>query len=404
MIHKLISYLTYGNRFYSVEQTQANGDIIYNGIGLTKNKSQVNIEDSFQCHDLDQVSKCIPKGKAVFLVINNEFVITKKVESNTTETLKLVHQAFPNIKIDEFYYEVLNQDTVHFVSICRKAHVDDLLKDYESNALSVVDFSLGNLMVASLAGFISEDSIHTSNAVLTKVHHQIHTIAIQSNVVDVNYEVNDTSLNNNQLLTFSAALSLITTSKPLQSAFDSTQQNLLTNFKEKQFFTQFIKIGLSFLFVLLLVNFFLFNNYYDKVNELKETAQVLNASKTKVVDLNGSVLKMQKMVEDILKSNASQSSFYSNAIITSLPGEIILSELNYQPLLKKIKASKPIEHDINVLVVSGTSLKSVLVSEWISELEAFDWIDHIEIVNFDDTSKSSSSFSFKIHIQDDAKN
>ncbi|WP_298900957.1 hypothetical protein [uncultured Psychroserpens sp.] len=404
MIQKLISYLTYGNSFYSVEQTLVNGNAVYHGIGLKKSKNQVAIEDSFQEHTLEAISKAIPKGKAVFLVVNNELVITKKVESDASETIKLVLQAFPNIKIDDFYYEVLKQEHSHFVSICRKTHIDDLLKDYKQNGMVVVDVSLGNLMIASIVGFISEDTIRTSNAILTKKGKVINSISLNSEASTVTYNVNGTPLDANQLINFSSALSLITSSKQLESVFGDTQQRLITDFKEKQFFTQFIKLGLSFLFILLLVNFFLFNNYYDKVSELKETAQVLTTSKTKVIGLNEKVLKMQKQVEDVLKSNASHSSFYANAIITSLPEKIMLSELNYQPLLKKIKAKKAIENDINVLRVSGISLESVLVSDWISKLEAIDWIQRIEIINFDDKSKTSSSFSFKIYINDDAKN
>ena len=404
MIQKLISYLTYGNRFYSVEQTLVNANATYCGIGLKKTKNKVDIEDSFQADNLQTVSKAIPKGKAVFLVINNDAVITKKVDSHETETFKLVLQAFPNIKIEDFYYEVLKQEHSHFVSICRKTYVDELLKDYKQHNITIVDVSLGNLMITTIAGFISEDTFRTSNATITKKDNAIQSIAVNRHVSNTSYDVNGTVLKANQLISFSSALNLITSSKHIESVFGDTQQQLVTHFKEKQFFTQFIKLGLSFLFVLLLGNFFLFNSYYDKVNELKETAQVLATSKTRVIHLNEKVLKMQKQVDDVLKSNASHSSFYANAIITSLPQEIILSELNYQPLLKKIKVKKAIENDINVLLVSGTSLDNVRVSDWISELETTDWVNHIEIINFDDKSKARSSFSFKIYIKDDAKN
>nr|WP_321232937.1 hypothetical protein [uncultured Psychroserpens sp.] len=403
MKDRLITYLTFGNRFYSIEQTQSNGEAIYYGIELKKTKNQVEVAKSFEYKNLDETSKYIPKHKPVFLVINNEFVITKRIESNETEPLKLAHLAFQNIKIDDFYYEVLKQKNIHFISICRKDYLDKLLSDYQTNNISIIDFSLGNLMITSISNLISEKEVQTSNAVITKENDQISAIEIDNNLTEVSYAFNDTTLKSQELLPFSSALSLITKTKQVVSAFNSKDQNLLTNFKEKLFFNQFIKIGLSLLFITLLINFFLFNNYYDKVNQLREITQVFNVSKSKLINLSDKVQKTQKMVEDVLKSNASKSSFYVDAIIHNLPDAIILSELNYQPLLKKIKDDKAIQNDIDVIIVSGTTSDRVLVSQWISQLETKDWINNIEILSFDDKQKASL-FSIKINIQDDTKN
>lgn len=404
MKDKLISYLTFGNRFYSVEQTQLDGNAVYYGTELKKSKNQVDVEDNFEFHNLKEIAEQIPKSKAVFLVINNEFIITKKIENEDTETLKLVHQAFPNIKIDDFYYEVLKQNTIHFVSICRKVYLDQLLNDYQSNNISVVDFSLGNLMLSSLANLISEEGINTNNATITKKDNEIHSIQITEDLTNSSYTFNDTKVTSKNLLSFSSALSLITRTKQTVSAFSHKEQNLLSHFKEKRFFTQFTKIGLSILFITLLINFFLFSNYYDKANSLRETSQVLETSKTRIINLSNKVKKSQKLVEDVLKTNSSRSSFYADALINNIPESIILTQLNYQPLLKKIKADKPIDNDTNIIIVSGTSSERILVSEWISTLETMNWIQYIEILSFDDTQKSSSLFSFKIHIQDETEN
>ena len=259
-------------------------------------------------------------------------------------------------------------------------------------------------MLSSIANLISEKVIYTTNATVTKEDNQIHSIHVAENLTESSYTFNDTNLTNNELLNFSSALSLITNAKQTVSAFNNKEQVLLSRFKEKRFFTQFTKIGLSFLFMTLLINFFLFSNYYDKANRLRETSQVLETSKSNIMSLSTKVKKSQKLVEDVLKTNASRSSFYADALIKDIPESIVLTQLNYQPLLKKIKADKPIDNDANIIIVSGTSSERILVPEWISTLETMNWIQYIEILSFDDTQKSTSSFSFKIHIQDETEN
>jgi hypothetical protein len=399
MKKRVLSYLTYGNHFYSVEQTQINDEICYYGIELKRSKNQVEVVKSFQFNQLKDASTHIPKHKPVALVINNNFVITKKIESRETDDLKLLHTAFPNIKINDFYYEILKQDSIHFVSICRKLYLYDLLKEFQTHHISFIDFSLGNLILSTISELIPEDSICTNNANIKKENNQIISINANLHPVEVFYEFNDTILNNSNLLNFSSALGLITKVKKTEFFFGSKQKVALTHFKEKQFFNQFMKIGLSSLFILLLVNFFLFNNYYTKVNKLRGTAEVLITSKTKLVSLNDKVQKTQKVLEDILKSNSSKSSFYLDAFTQSLPNSILMSEFNYQPLSRKIKDNKPIENDTNTILVSGSTLESITLSEWISKLESFSWIKKIEIINFEDTSKSSSEFTLKVSIQ-----
>lgn len=130
---------------------------------------------------------------------------------------------------------------------------------------------------------------------------------------------------------------------------------------------------MAILLGILLINFFLFNHYYSAVNELQQTSQ-------------------------INKSSSSKSSFYVNAIIESLPTTILLSELNYQPLLKRIKAEKAIENEVNTILISGASTRSVSFSKWITSLEFFDWTRSVEILSYKDISKSTSDFSIKLKI------
>jgi hypothetical protein len=131
---------------------------------------------------------------------------------------------------------------------------------------------------------------------------------------------------------------------------------------------------------------------------------VLELSKNKVVTMNEKVVKTQKMVEDVLKGSASKSSFYVDTIINDLPSSILLAELNYQPLRKKIKEDKAIQNIINTIIISGDVNNSMSFSQWITKLENMPWVTTVEILNFDDISKTTSSFSINISIKDDTEN
>ncbi|WP_299112266.1 hypothetical protein [uncultured Winogradskyella sp.] len=400
MVEKLITYLKFGNRFYGVEQTQINGKTCFYGVTLKKTKQQLDINTSFEAENLETLKEHVPKGAPLSLVINTNSVLTKWVEGNSNESLKLVHMAFPNIKVEDFYYETISQGKNHFVSICRKTYVEDLLNSYLSQGFVIIDFTLGNLISTTLVPFIDIESIKTSNASIIIKDKNITKISFDETHFESGYDINGLNVKNTALLSFASALNLIVKSQIIQSSFDDKKNELGTIYNQKRFASQFLKMGLSVLFAILLINFLFFNHYYNEVNTLKETAQVIETSKTKMINLNENVKKTEKMVNDVLKSSSSKSSFYVNAIITDLPEHILLKELNFQPLVKKIKDNKAIENNKNTIVMSGQTYKRIFFSEWISQLEAKSWINSVSILSFEDHSKTASNFIIKLNIHD----
>ncbi|WP_422106039.1 hypothetical protein [Winogradskyella sp.] len=403
MTATILTYLKFGNRFYGVEHTQKHGKDLYYGLVLKKKKKQLDIENSFETETMDTLKTHIPKDKAISLVINTNAVLTKRIQSKTGDSQKLVYMAFPNIKVEDFYYETLSQGEYQFVSICRKHYVDDLLNIYLSKGFMVVDFVLGNLICSTLNPFIDSDTIRSSNASFVFESHHIVDISVDANDMETQYSINGLNIKNTLLLSFAAALQFLTKLKHIQSSFAGRKGELNSSFQQKLFAKQFLKIGLSTLFLILLINFLMFNHYYNEVNSLRETAQVLKASKVKMTDLNNKVKTSEKMVNDILQSKSSKSSFYANVIINRLPESILLGEFDYQPLVKKIKEDKPIENQKNTILISGQTKARVLFSQWISQLETISWIHAIDIVSFEDITSRSSKFTIKLHITNDTK-
>ena len=59
----------------------------------------------------------LPKNQHAILIINNDKVLSKTVESEQNEPLKLLYKGFPNINLEEFYFEVLSEKSKHFIWI-----------------------------------------------------------------------------------------------------------------------------------------------------------------------------------------------------------------------------------------------------------------------------------------------
>ncbi|MCB0448443.1 MAG: hypothetical protein KDD03_13230, partial [Gelidibacter sp.] len=164
MLQDIRTYLLFGSQYCGIEHASQNGAIHLYATLLKKKKKEVDVDRSIEANTIAELANHLPKNTGAFLVVNDENVITKRIESEHREPLKLVQTAFPNLNLNDFIYETLHQKTVHFVSICRRTYIEQLIKDYKKNKISILNVSLGNLMISNVTDFIASTEIYTSNA------------------------------------------------------------------------------------------------------------------------------------------------------------------------------------------------------------------------------------------------
>ncbi|WP_323028506.1 hypothetical protein [Gelidibacter japonicus] len=401
MLHKTTSHLLFGNQYCGIEHTSIGGKETINATILKKTKKELNIDNIYQFNSIEHLSESIPKNTHAFLILNNENVLTKKVENGQKEAVKLVHQAFPNININDFMYEVLVQNDVHFVSICRRSYIKEVIKSYESKRIYILNLSLGNLIIANITDFIDEKIISTANAEIEISNNEISRIESSQTMDDTNYGLNGLEVNSKSILTLSAALVSALDNHKSITNFEPEKRQLTTAYGHTVFFRKFLAFALIFVFTALIMNFLAFNHYFNKSNTLEQSAQVNQNIKTQVAELNEKVSKSQKMVGDLLNNNNSKSSYFINEIVKNLPTSVQLKELNYQPLLKRIKAEEAIKNEVEVILVSGESTDSNIFSDWIALLEKKKWLSKVEVTDYADISTKRADFKFKILLSHD---
>ena len=400
MLDAFWTYLQFGKHFCGVELSTQNQTEILNATVLLQSKKELNISASFKENSVEGLSKKLPKHQHIVLIVNNEKVLSKTIENKQTDTLKLVYSAFPNINLDDFYFEVLSQKGTHFINICRKDYIKTLVDTYAKHHLLILNISLGNHSLSNLVDFLNEKIIYSSNAKIILENNDILQIE-KGSVASESYDINGSRVTNDQLLSFSGALQPILKNNTANTNFTTEKKRLEDSYKQTRFFNLFMKFGGLFILGLLLINFFIFNHHFENVNELEQVSEINQSTKTQIHILNETVSKKQKMIDDLLKNNGSKSSFYSHTIIESLPKTILLSDYHFQPLLRRIKEDTPIELSEDYILVSGSSIKSSDFSEWINHLEKMEWIAKVSIIEYRNTNSKKSEFKISILIRNE---
>jgi Tfp pilus assembly protein PilN len=173
-------------------------------------------------------------------------------------------------------------------------------------------------------------------------------------------------------------------------------------FSQKKIFLLSGKAALIFFLITLSVNYVVFNNYYNKRNEL--SAKVSDRLSTiKLYD----TLKVQleKKKEFIGKTSLlaeARTSFYADKLAAEVPSEILLDDLNINPVMKKPESDTTgsLNFTHNVIVISGTSKNSVDVGEWMKLIKMNGWVKDAELLSYNqDKERNEGKFNIKVNIK-----
>ncbi len=391
--------LTYGNTFCAVEHTvDAKSLEVFYALQLKKVKKELTSSNKDQYSSKPELFENLKAQKHLFLIVNNQHVLLKKVDATVLDKENAVKAVFPSVKMAEFYYEFSQNKEGNFVAICRKTYIDNLIAEYQTKGISVIGFSLQNLVIRSLMPFLKQSEIETSNSTVSFSEHKIVGIE-KSNFDTTEYDINELKISNKHILCLSGILSYFYNTVRNASNFDVIESGLKTRYDNHRFNSVGFKAALGIVFSILLINFMIFSRAHSEMTRLNNDVLINSNSKNELLQLQKRVKQKVELTKSINSLSSSKTTWYLNELGKSIPKKIQLSIIYFQPLSKSIKKNKEIKVTENTILVKGISKNNDSFSNWTSELELKHWIEKIVIISHGKGKNSTSTFEFTIKIK-----
>ena len=212
--------------------------------------------------------------------------------------------------------------------------------------------------------------------------------------------MNGLKVNSNEILAFLSALALATSLQPNFKNFENKIQDLRKEHIEKRIFNVAWKTFGVAILVLLLVNYLVFQYYYDQNTKHDQIAFADETRNSQINSLEKLVLEKERIAERLIKNQGSNATFYIDDLISIIDEYILLNDLEFQPLVKRIKEDQRIIIDEKTLLVSGTSTNSQSFSNLLNVLEQRKWVIEVRTMDYKDIDNYTSEFQLKIKIDD----
>ncbi|MAU26265.1 MAG: hypothetical protein CMH45_02525 [Muricauda sp.] len=395
MLKKWIKHIVESNSYFGLEIYESGGEEWFSLLKVEQQNGELEVALELTTNKMNEVMGHLDKKSPLFLTLNTSQVLKKQVANDTEGNHELlVVNAFPNLELDNFYYQIHNNHNKGLVAIGKKEYVDWYLEQLQKLGLSTFSVALGVVPMEHIASFL-EGAVEGSNFMMEFRDGRLANFSSGAETVDKTYTINGLSVGNKQLLSFSHILGHLMGASPISNLRNKNTQ-LANEFKNMRFFDVGLKAAIGFFLVLLLVNFLLFN-HYRKENEELQSSLASNALQDKSLrQLKERIATKEEKLKVLAGSRHSRTTFYLDELGKDLPHSIWLAKMEYQPLLVPVRENKPIETRKDNLQVSGITNDKVAFAVWSDNLETQKWVEKIKIIDYEYISNSSANFTVNI--------
>lgn len=390
---ELLKKLLLGKKYIGIEFFSDSQDEKIAFLEVEKKKDSLSISNELIVNGRKELLNNKSNLPAV-LTINNAQVLQKEVSGNDSNDKKILHKAYPNIQLDDFYYEIWRNGSISVISICRKNYVEELLAAL-SQSFKVSAVSLGISPLSGIKNFTTATSLTTT---MQTVVLDGTEAMIQPKTGTGLMDINGLQISNQHLLSFSAVLGLIMPSATTGSIHDLNKLQA-ENFWQDSFFQKSLKAGIALLLCVLLVNFFFFSYYFDKVSAGEESVALNISGFKSIAKIKERIKNKERVMNGFANGTDAKSSLLLNEIIKNIPSTLLLSEIDYHPLDKKIKKEEVILTQDQLISVSGVTMSNEDFTGWVERIGQLPQIKNVTIAGFGKNQEGKTIFTLTITVR-----
>lgn len=387
-----------GNSFAALEFfSDSSGDkIAFCEIRKVKDELVINRKELYE--SIDALLKDSIKTPSI-LIINTNKVLMKETDTSESNERKNLHKTFPNLKTDEFYYEVWKQNNSVTVAVSRRSYIDDVVASLKG--MNLAGIYLGLCSLSNFDGLEIPNEMHTNTHIIKT--ESSGNIILEMGPVhpDNEFIVNRLALKGTHITCLAGLLHFLI-GKKTQGNINELDIDLKEGTLQNMMFRKATAVFVLTLLILLLINFFAFSYYFDRVEEGKSLSITNKSTDESIKKLQKGIRQKEEQLHNFEINQNQPASVIINNIAKNIPGSISLDEFTLYPLEKKIKKEEVINIRENFIVIRGVSSNNLAFTQWVSQLQKLPSVNDVRIVSYGKADKEGTDFYITIALKDEA--
>lgn len=380
--------------------------IIFNFSILSIEKNKIESILNGQTNEISEVCIAAKKANApVILSIVGKGIILKKILFSENDSLvinDLIKQHLPTINPNEFYVEFYKNDlNSGYLSVCRKEQLNDILTRFSNEKTESITIFLGPLSCNSLSVitsscnhiFTSLNRIELSNGFIDSISPR--EISSESSALSLD----GIKIEPSQMVSFASGFSYLTNQIKLDSN-DSLINNLLNKHIEKLKIRVLLFTFIAITFIISSINSVLFFQKFEDNSSLDIELNLYESKHSQITQLLDNYQKKKSLIEQAGVFENKKLSVFADKIAASLPTEVVLRELYFNPEIGETDEDSLTNFQQNQLIIKGNCNKSLTLNEWVTLLKNQNFVKSVNLESFILNSQGyTPNFTLKIETE-----
>jgi hypothetical protein len=292
-------------------------------------------------------SKQYESGTPVVLNLSGKGILEKEVSGNSVSAIEAFRLALPNSKAEEFYIQKLSGEILK-IAMVRRETADSYLNELSGRGLVVVSLCLN----------LNESELKKAGINLI--------LGLENLGVDVSV--------------------------------------LTNNFEQLQAKAKLKGIGILSticMFIALLVNFFCYSTYSDKVTALEKEQNVTQDKVDRYQTIEADVSEKTQLIKTTGWVGGYPLAWLTDRVMASKPTSIEMSEFVINPFHERVQEEKSKAYENLKILMRGSSNDAVELNGWLHQIRSMNWVKNCDLVSYNFNKESGKGeFMLALNIAD----
>lgn len=328
----------------------------------------------------------LPKNIPVAVTLNGKGVLVRTNKGRATENL--VSNWFPGVNPQDFLYtlhDIESEDNMAYIA--RRNFVEDVIKEMNEAGIRILSLTLGTSPVNTVLPFMYRGLTELSTPTLKLDINEKKIMTIKQewypHAVYKEIEIGEVHYHTNQVLALGAALNLL--SLPADKVHSDIRTSEISYLQKDYVYYKLFRFTgwavLITLLTLLLANFFVFNHYYTKNNELVQSNSLINAQLDNSLEGNAQVDSSYNFFMRSGWNRITKHGYFADRIAALVPPTVSLTGLQAAPLQESVGMNDYVFSQDKIWV-SGTSADPTELETFSRSIKNISGVQGVAIKNY----------------------
>lgn len=323
------------------------GKVMLSSCELVRSGDKITVSKYSEFKNILHFSKQYESGMPVVLNLSGKGILEKEVSGNSLSAIEAFRLALPNSKAEEFYIQKLSGEILK-IAMVRRETADSYLNELSGPGLVVVSLCL-NLKE-------SEFKKAGINLILG-----LENLGVDLSVLKDNLE-------------------------QLQARTKLKGISILSAFS---------------MFMALLVNFFCYSTYSDKVTTLEKEHNVTQDKVDRYQTIEADVSEKIQLIKTTGWAGGYPLAWLTDRVMASKPSSIEMSEFFINPFHERILDEKSKSQENLKILMRGSSNDAVELNGWLHQIRSMNWVKNCDLVSYNFNKESGKGeFMLALNIAD----